>query len=165
MFPTSINGEVTVSALAGAPDDGDLQRAISSALELMGALDLQVQSDVITFRSTLFRIMLSTNLLATVRFGRIQVERQGPGFLLRYRLSLMQLVVIATIVVPAFFGIPLFGAPNLSLTQAAALLCAVWFSLVGGNWFITAVRFPRFLRRCVASSRQMPRAMGPATSA
>jgi hypothetical protein len=165
VFPTSINGEVAVDVLLGAPDKGNLRTAIGSALELEGALDLRVQGDVITFRSTLFRIMLSTKLLATVRFGRIQVERQAPGFLLRYHLSLSQLVVVTTIVVPVFFGIPLFGAPNLSLGQATALLCAAWFFIVGGNWFITAERFPQFLRRCVASSRQLPIATDPATSA
>lgn len=156
MFPTSINGEVTVGALGGAPDETDLRRAIGSALELMGALDLRVQGDAITFRSTLFRIMLSTNLLATVRFGRIEIERRDVGLLLRYHLSMLQLVAVVTVVVPIFFGIPLFGAPNLSWLESAALLCAIWCFFVGGNWFITAVRFPRFLRQCAARSLESP---------
>ena len=101
--------------------------------------ELSAESNVITFRSTLFRIMLSTDLLAPVRFGRIRVERRNAGFSLRYHLSLSQLVVVATIVAVTFFGIPLSRALNVSVAQGAALLCSVWLSLVGGNWFITAV--------------------------
>jgi hypothetical protein len=152
VFPSSINGELTVGEWGSELDREDLRRVLARELGALGARELSAEGDVITFRSTLFRIMLSTNLLATVRFGRIRVERRNAGFLLRYHVSLRQLVVVATIAVVIFFGIPLSRAPNVSAGQVVALLCAVWFSLVGGNWFITAVRFPRFLRRCAARS-------------
>ena len=88
--------------------------------------------------------------LAAASRGKLVVERDGERLSIRYRLEFTELVVFATLVTGLVWMLLLGATPGLTVGAKAMLLGFEWIGLVGGNIAVTAVRFPRFLRRATA---------------
>jgi hypothetical protein len=88
-------------------------------------------------------------LLVAISHGEIRVEREMKGFSIRYEIWFTQLLIVVTVGVLGFLGPPIVAAPNLSTAGKVVILSVAWLWLVGGNIGITALRFPRFLKRAV----------------
>jgi hypothetical protein len=142
-FPVSMSGEVRVSC-------GSVDRALGdllSALEAAGAVQLQSKGDTIEFRGGLFRWAPSWNILGPISSGSVKVVSRASEVVLRYRLGLHQLCVVAAgLTAWIFFGVEIRGdqGPAWGHLYRYAL---IWLWLVGGNYLLLRWRWPRFLSR------------------
>ena len=153
MFPLTHSGKFTVGGPSNRPDPlDDVLTSITASLEREKPTCLSRTGNRIDFKGGVLRLASGWNQLVAISRGEIRVERQTSGILVHYKISFTQLLIVATILVAGFFGLPVIGAPNLSVAIAVALLAIAWLWLVGGNIAITAYRFPRFLRRATESA-------------
>lgn len=151
IFPVTLNGDMYVTVRKGATPC-EVVKTMRTALRILGARRIEWDCGRLRFRSSLFRLMSGTNLLAPISYCEMRITGQADGVNIQYHISLWQLFVAGTIGFAVLVGIPLFSAPNLSSWQALGILVGAWLFLMGGNWVLTALRFPRFVRACASGA-------------
>lgn len=142
-FPFSMSGEVQVSC----GSVGQALGGLSSALEAAGASQQQSKGDAIEFSGGIFRWAPNWNILGPISSGYVEVLSRASGVVVRYRLGLHQLCVVAAGVTAwIFYGVEMQGdeGPVWGRLYNYAL---AWFWLVGGNYLLLRWRWPRFLAR------------------
>lgn len=128
---------------------------LADCLRRVYARNITVDGNRITFRGGVFRLVTNWNVL--VPFGSGQLEVDTTARQVRYRLSVAQLVIVATGLV-AFIGssmlvVPLPEEAGTFATPFVAMFCLIaWGWFVVGNLVIGVARFRGFLRRSVASA-------------
>jgi hypothetical protein len=147
MFPITLNGEVSID-VTDRVDPKAVRNAIRLALEVLGARRIEADSDALRFRSTVLRLMSSTNMLAPISHGEMRIAGAPGRVTVRYHVNFWQILTAGTLLIGVVLGLPLLHAPNLSTWQASMIAAVAWLFLMGGNWILTAVRFPRFIRAC-----------------
>ena len=154
-FPISIRNEVPLpreEEHRAAACDG-----IVEALERQGAnVELRYQEDIVVkvpmFRG--FRFAQLNNYAFVSPLDRIDLKcvETPEGPVLRYRLSMLRLVALTTLLMATF---PLLARAQQASFPPLALII-VWVLTVGGNYLISMFRAKRFFRKLIAASNPAP---------
>lgn len=125
---------------------------VAAGFHDLGAERMDVNADTVTFKSGWTPMFSGWNVLAPFGSGVLEVDAAADE--IRYRLSLLSLIVRVTvaIVVMGSFGL-LMRFPGVLL---AGFLAVGWLWLVGGNLLIGVPHFERFLRRSVSAAPEIP---------
>ena len=148
MFPFSIQHCVVV-AIDTSTSPQQLIKSLREELTSLKPIGLDVTGDTLHIKNGMFRLMSSYNLLRSITEGDIVVSCSGGKASIDYKLQLSEMVLMVTGLVLLLFAYPIWHAPNLDVAEKAEFLFGMWLWLAGGNFVITALRFPRFIRRCV----------------
>jgi len=105
----------------------------------------------IQFSAGTYQNLVARTDLGAAGSGEVSVQPSKTGLTVTYRIRFTQLFWV-TLFMVGFASLFVLGAPNLSPTEAAALLFGMWLWLYGGNVAVTLFRFPRWLRRTVEPS-------------
>jgi hypothetical protein len=128
---------------------------LAECLRRARARDVTVDGNRIAFKGGLFRPVSNWNVL--VPFGTGELEFLPTTREVRYRLSLAQLIVAATVTI-GFLAVLMFclpqsegsGSPPAGFVPVA--LALLWVFLVGGNLLIGIERFRSFLRQSISTT-------------
>jgi hypothetical protein len=138
-------------------DDGvDTSRLLTHVADRLRAAKAQhviISNESIAFHGGLFRFVGNWNVLVPFGYGELAVDQHRHE--VRYRLSIGQLLAVATIMV-LFLGAALLGAAkdgqNATPPALYLFLPFAWLCLVGGNIVLGVRRFERFLRESIDST-------------
>ena len=152
-FPLTKRGDVIVSSPPERPGlrpEEALSR-LEAALEDERPSELERHGLELRFRVNMFRFVGKSNLLNPVDRGSFVVSEMPDGLRVSYDLSLRRMFVVATCLA-ILLGAFLVGvaSPKPQGRGVLAGLLYVWGGLFGVNYLISAVRFPRFIRRVLA---------------
>jgi len=123
-----------------------LPEQLARSLRTVHASTVEVTGTHVTFTAGLFRMVGNWNVL--VPFGSGDLSVQPDTCEVRYTLSCLQLIVIATMMT-AFMGAIMLVSPGMA---AFWFLPLMWLWLVGGNLAIGVFRFRGFVARCLANA-------------
>jgi hypothetical protein len=125
-------------------DPSALPAYFAEVLLKVDAREVRAYWDRVEFKGGMFRLVSSWNVL--VPFGSGTVTIHPDIRQVRYRLSYLQLVFVATIAagIMSLFVLSSVG------WQPLLVIPIVWLWLVGGNLIIGVPRFERFIRRALA---------------
>jgi hypothetical protein len=147
-FPLSAQGTVTVEPLSPA----DIQRVmdrVDKALREAKASDISRTAQQLRFRVGFFRFVPSWNQLLFISSGEIAFSRDADKAVIHYHLFFVKQLIVISVGVVLMFGIlPIFlyGIRYSDLGFLPIILPIAWLWIFGGNYALTAFRFPRFLR-------------------
>ena len=145
MFPIGIKGEFNIPQLQ-TQDVSSVLIGIERELAKAQATNIRRKGDKVLFRGGIFRFVTTWNVLGPVWYGEIEVISGNPS-IVRYKLSCVEMLVMATLMVILFVHF-VYGSER--GTQDTLLFSiALWFWLYGMNYLIAAVRLPRFIRKAV----------------
>lgn len=145
-FPFSLSGAVTVRDVTVEQAIDRLEGALAQAKA--GAL--RREGSAVQFRGGVFRIVSSWNVLVPISNGVVEVSPNPNGISVSYRVSFMQMLIVATLMVGVFVGPFVMAAPNVSVTGGLGILAVVWLWLFGANFALTRFRWPAFLVRSLS---------------
>lgn len=149
MVPLSINGQQRV-AIDTRVSTTEVVQALAEELTVLRATRVKGSGESITFAAGPFRFVSSLNLLVPITRGRVSVERSEDQVTVKYELECTELVTVTTVLIALLFGPPTLAAPNLTSGEAFSVLAGSWLWLVGGNFVITMVRFPAFIKTTIS---------------
>jgi hypothetical protein len=127
--------------------------ALRKKIESLEPYKVTVEGNTLRFETRLFDRMGTYNLLRPISEGRISVDCSTGAAVIEFKLSFEDMVAAVSVMV-AVLAIPVFNAPNLDMVGEGLILAAAWLWLFGGNFIVTSIRFPRFIRRCLEQPRQ-----------
>jgi hypothetical protein len=147
-FPLSLN-RCTQVQVTGDPEQyvEPVLTAISDWLKHKRARRIVRSAHSVSFSAGIFRLVTGLNPLGPIGSGSIAVSPDADGIDICYSFRFTELFVTVTVMVAAFFGPPMWRAPNLDEFDAISLLGILWLWLFGGNYAITSFRVPRLLRK------------------
>lgn len=145
-FPSSFKSTLVTQR---SPDDiaeYELLELVKNALLERGAEVTIIESEKLYFKVpfTMFPKGGNTNILVPVSSGSIQVEIREGKYLLSFCLGFRRLLILSLFIALGFI------APISLLEKKDPqywLPLVAWLWLFGGNYLITAFRFPRFLKK------------------
>jgi hypothetical protein len=153
-FPLTLRGEVILSApTAGRGLRGsDAVARLAAALEAERPSGLERDGREVRFRADLFRWVSNWNLLVPIDRGVFIVAETPVGLHVSYELSFRRLCTIVTCMVALILGpvVLMTSEPALPWWHGLSILLGSWSWLFGGNYLLSAVRVPRFVRRALA---------------
>src|SRR5262245_34875204 len=95
------------------------------------------------------------NILAPLDRGEVSAVVEGGQLCLRYRLSFRRLVILGTLLVLCVFGPPLtISAIVTRSPENLGILPLAWLWYCGGNYLLSSLRFPSFLRRAARAAEE-----------
>lgn len=153
-FPLTKRGEVVVSSpneRRGLRPEDALSR-LEAALEDERPTEVERRGLELHFRANFLRFVSNSNLLVPVDCGSFVVSEMPAGLRVSYELSFRRLFVIVTCMVTLFLG-PLLvetGSPHQRWREVLPELLVAWTWLFGSSYVLSAIRFPRFIRRVLA---------------
>ncbi len=148
-FPLSLNGEIEFnSVIEGNVKPENIRDIIASSLRELQGCSVRTDDSKILFSCSWGTISRrGWSILARFSRGEISLSAKETSLVVSYNLSILQEfvfdVVIGGLLILAishnsFIPIPV-GLPSLGL----------WCLLFIGDYFVIAMRFRRFLKRCV----------------
>jgi hypothetical protein len=149
-FPFSLEGTVVIEKVELASTMSAVETAIRKEKPKVMTRD----HAKITFRAGFFRFPLVSNWnqLVPIGSGEIHFSQEGDHVLIHYFVSLVELFVTVTVLLPIMFGIvPIFSREH--TLAPLGFLPLAWLWLFGMNYQVTKHRFPRFLRRAGEKAR------------
>lgn len=150
-FPFTWRGEVLIPqrrSVTRLRREEALDR-LAAGLERERPRTLVRHLDHLDFQGGVFRWVSSWNLLLPVDRGWVAVTDAAEGLRVTYELSYRQLFVIVTAMVGIFLAPAVLTVRLTPPLGKVLLIAGAWAWLFGGNFFTTAVRFPRFIRRAI----------------
>ena len=152
-FPLTKRGDVVVSSPTERPGlrpEEALSR-LEAALEDQRPSELERRGLELRFRVNFFRFVSNRNLLVPVDRGSFAVSEMPAGLRISYELSFRRTFAVATCMI-IYMGTLLVrdGPPKQQWHDVLPELAFMWGVLFGGNYLISAFRFPRFIRRVLA---------------
>jgi hypothetical protein len=147
MFPISIKDSIVIP-LDTTTSTQDILEALRKKIESLEPHILTVEGNTLRFETRLFDRMGNYNLLRPISEGQISVNLSTGVAVIDFKLSFEDMVGAVSVLV-AIMAIPVFNAPNLDMLGESLILTAAWLWLFGGNFIITAIRFPRFIHRAL----------------
>lgn len=121
---------------------------VAAGFRDLGAVRVKVDADSITFKSGWTPMFSGWNALAPFGSGLLEVDAAARK--IRYRLSLLSLIVRATVSIAVMAGLGLLiGFPVVLL---AGFLTLGWLWLVGGSLLFGIPQFEKFVRRSVSAA-------------
>lgn len=148
-FPLSWSGSIVIPVDAAVLGIEAALDHVAAALEREKASEVERVGNSVSFRAGLIRFVARNNVLSATDRGTIRVDQAPEGLRVEYELRFVHLLVAATVMAG---GIAALVSQR---GQADALLPALfaWAWLFGGNFMISIVRFPRFVRRAIEKGR------------
>ena len=153
-FPLTKRGDVIVSSPAERPGlrpEEALSR-LEAALEDERPTELERHGRELRFRANMFRFVSNSNLLVPVDRGSFVVSETPDGLRVSYELSFRRTLIVVTGVAlllgSLFAGTA--GPPKQQWNQVLPEVLFAWTWLFGANYVLSAIRFPRFIRRVLA---------------
>jgi hypothetical protein len=120
---------------------------LAECLRRAGAWEVTVDDNHVAFKAS----MVGTIGDVLAPFGCGDLEVDGIGREVRYRLRTVHMPIIAT-VVTCFFAVILLAVGFFPRIALAAFLPLVWVWFAGGGILIAVPRFDAFLRRSISSA-------------
>jgi hypothetical protein len=137
-FPVSFKGTLSVPVTDSPGQVEAVMNGVVTALHKEKARNLLITGNEVRFTGGLLRLVSSDNQLVAISSGQIEISHEGGDALIRFRGTLTQLLVVASVMIGVIAY--LFALPWQTLLL-------MWAWLFGGNYFLLRFRFPRFLRR------------------
>ena len=149
-FPLTISGSVRFQRKGTALESAEQVGArVVASLEKASASSVTREGTTVRFTVAMFRFVSSWNILVPFDSGTLEIEDCGQAIRIRYSNSTKRLLVGVSL---------LCGVPLVLISTSAALnghgllpsalpFTFAWAWLFGGNYFVAAFRFPRWLKR------------------
>ena len=150
-FPVSISGSIQLQRRGkGAETLERIGARIEASLKREAASSIARHGTRISFKvAVLFGRVSRWSVLGPMDSGTVEIEDIGPRISVKYCVSTMRNFVVATtiygVIVPSITFFP--DRNGDSAVQVMLCLLVVWALTVGGAYFVTANRFPRWLKR------------------
>jgi hypothetical protein len=150
-FPISITGTISLpketSDLRGVEE---VCGQVDNLLESARATIISRQDGSIVFTAGIFRTVTSWNVLVAINYGKIVVEDAGSIVRISYFASTVEMLILVTLMLCIISAWAIYNDPKgVTFPALHPLWIAAlgWFWLFGGNYFLAAFRFPRWLER------------------
>jgi hypothetical protein len=150
-FPISITGTILLqketSDLRGVEE---VCGQVENLLESARATIITRQDGSIVFTAGIFRVVTSWNILVAINYGKIVVNDAGPIVRISYFASTVEMLILATLMLCIISAWVIYNDPKgVAFPAQHPLWFAAlgWFWLFGANYFLAALRFPRWLER------------------
>lgn len=154
MFPLSIEHSV-VFDVDTAASTIELVESLTRQLNALKAERLTISGNTLTFEKTSIVPEIIHGLLSPISKGEIVVDEISGC--VKYRLSFKMLAIQAAALLLLGFGFVLWLKLNINIFQGGLILLGGWLWLVGGNAFVTGVRFRGVVRRSIDYASQKQR--------
>jgi hypothetical protein len=149
-FPFSITG--TVGGVKG--DMESARKTLTRELIRLRAKPIQESESCIKFSGGMFRLGLSTDLLASVYKGELFIEvAEQNQISVRFKLYFLELLLFVSVTVFGVLGCVVYAAPNLNILEKTSFLSMVWLFIMGVNYLVTMLRFPEWLQKILNSAK------------
>jgi hypothetical protein len=149
-FPISINGKIVVRK--ADLDPNSVQRIVlrlHDILDAAAAHNITLDRSHISFDAGVFRLVSSMNMLVGISSGTLTVVGCGDKIEILYHLRTVQLLIISTLMILAAVVVVNADTRSVHAIPPAGVWLLAWVWLFGGNYLLTAIRFPRWLRRAI----------------
>jgi hypothetical protein len=141
----------TQTVMLGADVDlAVLPTHLADRLRHINARTIKIHQDHISFTGGIFGSGSRWDILVPFGFGDLTVDSNSHN--LRYRLSLRQLIICATVMVGILAG---FGCYASHSTEGLIIAPVGWLWLVGGNLAIGIPRFKNFVRTAIDTAPRL----------
>jgi hypothetical protein len=155
-FPFSLRGKIK---LRKYPPNGSMRESLkneidSALIQLLAETTFTDSSNIkfkFNFVKTFFKRWSNWHLLIPLSSGEIIIGKEDDLVVVRYHLYFFHMLII-TILMVAILGLATVNERDLLFHNKFYSLAAIWLWLFGGNYILTAFRFPRFLRKCASES-------------
>lgn len=146
-IPLVWSGEVRFAGFGGHRVPlGELKGALKKELARHQPTSLEESEDSVEFTAGPLRFVANFNVLAPIDRGMVRVDHATGDLVLRYELSFLHVVVIASLVLGTIFCAEVFVAREFTAKDAGLMMSAVWLWLCGGNIALGIYRFRALLR-------------------
>ncbi|MBA3028729.1 MAG: hypothetical protein FP816_07960 [Desulfobacteraceae bacterium] len=146
-FPLSYTNKVEVFFKPERHTPENLLKSVVSSLKEVKAKNIKNDKNHITFSGGILRFVSNWNILASVSSGEITIDKNNGKLIISYHLRFTEIFIFVTAGILGFMGPVIYQAPNLSIFPKIFLLIFMWAFAFGGNYFITILRFPSFIRK------------------
>jgi hypothetical protein len=150
-FPISITGTISLPKETGhLRSVEELCGQVEKLLESARASTITRQDGSVVFTAGIFRFVTSWNVLVAINYGKIVIEDAGSVVRISYFASTVQMLIIVTLMLGIISVWVIYNDPKgVAFPAQHRLWFAAlgWFWLFGGNYFLAALRFPRWLER------------------
>lgn len=151
MFPLEYQDEIEIPRKI-ISDVADYQKQLlikaSENLQKAKARDIKIEGDKLTFNVDLFRWVSRWNILNSIEGGYIKITSDAQKVIVSYMISFRKLFIFG-ILITVCVGIYISWDAQLSALQTVLLMAVLWLSMVGLNWIIPGIRYPRFIERII----------------
>lgn len=151
-FPVSHSTTLTLKREKCRATAGTLIRNILTGLQDEHVAAAHNVANSIYFKGG-FGFLGSWNFLLPVSSGTILVQEQGGKVYISYKLKFKKFLVVAGMFVLACIGAVLLMQTDYDGIEVAQTLLLAWLFLFGGNYLLTVLRFPWFIRKSIRSGR------------
>ncbi len=149
-IPFEWSGEIEFKSFgAHRVSTAALKAALKFELSRHAPSSLEEGEDSVTFTAGPLRFVANFNVLAPIDGGRINIDQSGPDLVLRYQISFMHVIVIATVVLGTVFGAETFLVKDFTPRDAGTMSFAIWLWICGGNIALGLFRFRALLRHAL----------------
>jgi hypothetical protein len=131
-----------------------LPSVLAAELASVEARRIRVTDNSVRFTGGLFRLVSGLNILGPITRGEIAITSNPEVVRLKYRISFMQLILTASLLV-TFFALWIAGRRPFTVDHVL-FVCFVWLWLVALNAVVAIFRFRRFLRNCIVKACAAP---------
>lgn len=139
-FPISLSGQAAVRGVTVDEAIGRLERALTQ----VDARALRREGCALQFRGGMFRRVSNWNVLVPISSGVVRFSPCADGVSVSYRVTFGQMLVGVTLMA-ALFGAFTATAPETTVGRWLGVSAFAWSWLFGGNFALTAWRWPAFL--------------------
>jgi len=148
-FPISYSNTLVLNKDTYQSDPNTIVRNILVCLQKVKAARANNDGNVIFFKGGV-RLVSSFNILLPITSGRIIVNLIDDEIHVRYLLKFIELLVLSATALVIFFTPLLLFKTKLNLMEISVVIFCCWLWIVGANYLVTTLRFPRFIKKCVS---------------
>ena len=146
-MPIDWSGEVRFAGFGrGRVPTGELKAALKKELERHQPSSLDESEEAVTFTAGPLRFVANFNVLAPINRGEVRIDQAANDLVLRYELSFLHVVVIASLILGTIFCAEVFVVKDFSAKDAGGVALALWLWLCGANIALGIYRFRALLR-------------------
>ena len=146
-IPIDWSGELRFAGFGGGRvPTGELKAALKQELERHQPSSLEESEESVTFTAGPLRFVANFNVLAPINRGVIRIDQAANDLVLRYELSFLHVVVIASLILGTIFCAEVFVVQDFTAKEAGVVVSGLWLWLCGGNIALGIHRFRALLR-------------------
>ena len=160
--PFEWSGELRFAGVASdSIPTSELKEALKSELARHQANEIEAAHDGVVFTAGPLRFVASFNALVAIDHGKVWIDQSAPDLVLKYKLSFVHVIVIASAVLLAIFFMEVFVTRDFTLKQAGLPMLVLWVWLCGGNLALGIYRFRSLLRHALVPALARRRTSPP----
>ena len=146
-LPLSISGSIRLRRDGkGVETTEHIGARIEASLKQEAASSVARQGTFVRFKVAFFRLVSKWNILVPLDSGTLEIEDTGPEIIITYCVSTKRTFVVVCGVILALAIISV-GQNSGKNVAPVSFLSFAWAAMFGGSYFVTAYRFPRWLKR------------------